>query len=320
MENQQEDFWPILPIADTVSGTRARENPQDTIDHYQRLQTQLWLSPKVRDVADGMLSHVQKGRTAWGSLSGPYGFGKTAAAISLWTHARNEGFLAIPPLSCTNFDELAYGILALADVQCPKMKRQIQACFREVWTDGLTQAVQTDAKRYAVSARKVRQIFQDKLRSGQFTLDSQPYRLVEFLAKLGRLATEFSNGLVIILDEIQQLLGPLDARAIVRFREFVWGMRTERSHCGVILALESLHEARLARWAADVLHRIRESGPTLQLADVYTREFPFWLWKRLTNTREKDKQRLSQAALTEEVLSSLGQLVERPDLTNVAGH
>src|SRR5713101_6316119 len=70
MENKHEDFWPILPIADTVSGTQARENPQDTIDHYQRLQTQLWLSPKVRDVADGMLSHVQQGRTAWGSLSG----------------------------------------------------------------------------------------------------------------------------------------------------------------------------------------------------------------------------------------------------------
>ena len=45
--------------------------------------------------------------------------------------------------------------------------------------------VQADAKRYDVSARKVRQIFQDKLRSGQFTLDSHPHRLVEFLAKLG---------------------------------------------------------------------------------------------------------------------------------------
>jgi hypothetical protein len=92
MENKHEDFWSILPIADTVSGTQARENPHDTIDHYQRLQTQLWLAPTVRDVADSMLSHVQQGRTAWGSLSGPYGFGKTAAAISLWIHARDEGF------------------------------------------------------------------------------------------------------------------------------------------------------------------------------------------------------------------------------------
>lgn len=96
MENNHEDVLPILPISDTVSGTQARENPQDTIDHYHHLQSQLWLSPKVRDVADGVLSHVQRGRTTWGSLSGPYGFGKTAAAISLWTHARDEGFSAIP--------------------------------------------------------------------------------------------------------------------------------------------------------------------------------------------------------------------------------
>ena len=159
MENKHEDFWSILPIADTISGTQARENPQDTIDHYRRLQTQLWLPPKVRDVANGMLSHVQQGHTAWGSLTGPYGFGKTAAAISLWTHARDEGFLAIPPLSCTNFDELAYGIAALAEIQAPKMKRQIQTCFREVWTEGLDHVVQTDAKRYDLAARKVRQIF-----------------------------------------------------------------------------------------------------------------------------------------------------------------
>jgi hypothetical protein len=90
--------------------------------------------------------------------------------------------LAIPPLSCTNFDELAYGIVALAEVQAPKMQRQIRTCFREVWTKGLDHVVQTDAKRYDMSTQKVRQIFQDKLRSGQFTLDSHPYRLVEFLA------------------------------------------------------------------------------------------------------------------------------------------
>jgi len=58
MKNKQEDIWPILSIADTVSGTQARENPHETIDHYQRLQTQLWLASKVRDVADGMLVSV----------------------------------------------------------------------------------------------------------------------------------------------------------------------------------------------------------------------------------------------------------------------
>ena len=316
MENNEKELLKILPIADTVSGTTAREDPERVLDHYTFLSTQLWMSPKVRVVADSVFSTVQQGRTSWGSLSGPYGFGKTASAITLWAHAKDSGFLAIPPISCTSFNELAYGIAALAGVQAPKIKEQIDKLFRDVFTEGINPMVQTDAKRYSVPLLKVRQIYQDKFAAGQFTLDNHPHRAVEFLVKLGQLATESSKGLVIILDELQQLLGPLDARAIVRFREFVWGMRTERSPCGVIIALDSLLEARLARWAADILHRIRENGSALQLANIYDREFPSWLWSKLTNSSGKGALTFQPEALTKNVLLSLGQLVERPDLAN----
>ena len=315
MEEKYEDHLQILPIADTVSGSAARENPEQTLEHYNRLANQFWLSSKVSEVADNVFSGVQRGYTTWGSLSGPYGFGKTASAIALWTHAKKSGFLAIPPLSCTNFNELAAGIAALASVQNPKIKRQVDKLFREVFTEGLKPIVQADAKRYAVSPQTVRKIYNDKFSAGQFTVDSHPHRTVEFLSKLGELATENTKGLVIILDELQQLLGPLDARAIVQFREFVWGLRTERSSCGVILALDSLLETRLARWASDILHRIRENGPALQLTDIYTREFPEWLWNKFSSNG-KQTSPLPSAALSENVLTSLGQFVERPDLAN----
>ena len=316
MEDKHEDLLQILPIADTVSGFSARENPKQTLEHYERLANQLWLSSKVSDVADNVFSNVQHGYTTWGSLSGPYGFGKTASAIGLWAYAKDCGFLAIPPLSCTNFNELATGIASLAGVQNPQIKKQVDKLFRDVFTNGLNPMVQADAKRYAVPSQKVRKIYQDKFSAGQFTLDSHPHRTVEFLSKLGELATQNSKGLVIILDELQQLLGPLDARSIVQFREFVWGLRTERSPCGIILALDSLLEARLARWAADILHRIRENGPALQLTDIYTRKFPSWLWNQLTNENRKGEFTFQSDALSESVLFSLGQFVERPDLAN----
>ena len=315
MKDKYADHLQILPIADTVSGSAARENPKQTLEHYNRLANQFWLSSKVSEVADNVFSGVQTGQTRWGSLSGPYGFGKTASAIALWAHARDSEFLAIPPLSCTNFNELATGIAALAGVQNPKIKRQVDKLFRDVFTEGLKPMVQADAKRYAVPPQTVRKIYNDKFSAGQFTVDSHPHRTVEFLSKLAELATENSKGLVIILDELQQLLGPLDARAIVQFREFVWGLRTERSPCGVILALDSLLEARLARWASDILHRIRESGPALQLTDIYTREFPEWLWNKFSSNG-KQASLLPSAALSENVLTSLGQFVERPDLAN----
>ena len=316
MEEKHEDLLQILPIADTVSGSSARENPEQVLEHYEHLADQLWLSSKVSDVADSVFSKVQQGHTAWGSLSGPYGFGKTASAIALWAHAKDFGFLAIPPLSCTNFNELAAGVASLAGAQNSKIKNQVNKLFREVFTKGLNPMVQADAKRYTVPTQKVRKIYQDKFSAGQFTLDSHSHRTVEFLSKLGELATQNSKGLVIILDELQQLLGPLDARAIVQFREFVWGMRTERSSCGVILALDSLLEARLARWAADILHRIRENGASLQLTDIYTREFPSWLWNQLIDKNRKSELTFQSDALSENVLLSLGQLVERPDLAN----
>ena len=316
MKEKYEDYLQILPIADTLSGSAARENPKYTLEHYNRLANQFWLSSKVSDVADNVFSGVQRGHTTWGSLSGPYGFGKTASAIALWAHARDSEFLAIPPLSCTNFNELAAGIASLAGVQNPKIKKQVDKLFRDVFTEGLKPMVQADAKHYAVPPQTVRKIYNDKFSAGQFTIDSHPHRTVEFLSKLGELATENTKGLVIILDELQQLLGPLDARAIVQFREFVWGLRTERSSCGIILALDSLLEARLARWAADILHRIRENGPALQLTDIYTCEFPSWLWNQLTNGDRKSKLTFRSDALSENILLSLGQLVERPDLAN----
>lgn len=315
MEEKYEDHLQILPIADTVSGSAAQENPKHTLEHYNHLANQFWLSSKVSDVADNVFSGVQRGHTTWGSLSGPYGFGKTASAIALWAHARDSEFLAIPPLSCTNFNELAAGIASLAGVQNPQIKRQVDKLFRDVFTEGLKPMVQADAKRYAVPPQTVRKIYNDKFSAGQFTVDSHPHRTVEFLSKLGELVTENSKGLVIILDELQQLLGPLDARAIVQFREFVWGLRTERSSCGIIIALDSLLEARLARWASDILHRIRENGPALQLTEIYTREFPEWLWNKFSSNG-KQVSPLPSAALSKNVLTSLGQFVERPDLAN----
>jgi hypothetical protein len=316
MKSDRQVMPKLAPVADTVSGAKARENPEDTIAHYERFAAHLWLPPKVSEVADSILDATQNGRTAWGSLSGPYGFGKTAAAIGLWSYAREKGFLAIPPLSCTNFDELAHGIAALSIAQVPKAERKIRQLFKEVWTEGLDSVIRNDAEQYQMAPQKLRRLFQDKLNMGQLTLDSHCHRLVEFLSKLGELATGWSNGLLVILDELQQLLGPLDSRAINNFREFVWGMRTERSHCGVIIAFDSLLEARLAHWGADILHRIREHGPSLQLTMVYTREFPRWLWENLTSNNGSGAALFNVATLEGDVLLSLGQFVERTDISN----
>src|SRR5207244_4526343 len=191
---------------------------------------------------------------AWASLTGPYGFGKTAAGILLWRHAREGGFLAIPPLSCTNYDEFAAGVCALAEEQAPKDNVRVRKLFEGIWTEGLDRIAKTEAKRYELPGRKVRKVLEDQLEHGRWAPDGHSHRLVEFLARLGELSIRWPRGLVVIVDELQQLLGPLDVSTLSRLREFVWGMRTEQSPCAVVLTLDTQLEARLAHWAADLLH------------------------------------------------------------------
>jgi hypothetical protein len=304
-----------MPVCDTVSGKKAADDPAGSVCHYEELAHQLWLPPRVGQLADSVLGEVSNGRTCWASISGQYGYGKTAAGIAIWRYARDAGFTAIPPLSCSNFGELAHGVAALAATSRPQDRGRIEKVFRRVWERGLDDAVQADSRRYELPSRKIRRLLQDKLHAGQISLEGQCHRLVEFLSELGRLVTPGSRGLVVVMDELQQLLGPLDTRSVIQFREFVWGIRTEQSPCGIVVCLDAMLEARLARWAADLLHRIRESGPTLQLAEVYTREFPGWLWDHLT-TANGTTARADKSSLCPNVLLSLGQFVERPDLAN----
>src|SRR5438874_1932744 len=137
---------PLLPVCDTVSGQKAADDPAGAIHHYEELAHQLWLPPRVQQLADSVLGEVRGGRTRWASISGPYGYGKTAAGIAVWRHVREQGFTGIPPLSCSSFDELAQGVAALASALHPEAGTRIEKLFRQVWDRGLNEAVQADSR------------------------------------------------------------------------------------------------------------------------------------------------------------------------------
>jgi len=306
----------LLPISDTVNGSHARERPADVLAHYERLSGRLWLPPQLDAFGKAIFDGIDGGRTKWASLTGPYGFGKTAAGILLWQQAREAGFLAIPPLSCTNYDEFAAGVAALAAAQLPEEKNRIEKLYREIWADGIERIAKREAERHDIPVRKLRKVLEAQLEHGRWAPDGHSHRLVEFLARLGHFSGRSSRGLVVIVDELQQLLGPLDVSSLSRLRELVWGMRTEQSPCAVILTLDTQLEARLAHWAADLLHRVREDSPALQMTTVFNRDFPVWLWERLSTPNGRPSETFPASAVRWEVLESLGQFVERPDLAN----
>jgi len=295
---QDDKALRLLPISDTVSGCRAREFPADVLAHYERLSGQLWLPPQLDAFGKAIFEGIGGGRTTWASLTGPYGCGKTAAGILLWQQAREAGFLAVPPLSCMNYDEFAAGVAALAAEQMPKEKSRVEKLYGEILTGGIERIAKSEAERHDIPVRKLRKVFEAQLEHGRWAPDGHSHRLVEFLARLGQLSRRSSRGLVVIVDELQQLLGPLDVSSLSRLREFVWGMRTEQSPCAVILTLDTQLEARLAHWAADLLHRVREDSPALQMTAVFNRGFPLWLWERLTTPNGRPGQVLPASAVS----------------------
>jgi len=313
---QDDQAIRLLPISDTVDGCLARECPANVLAHYERLSRWLWLPPQLEAFGKLIFNGIDGSRTKWATLTGPYGFGKTAAGILLWQQARVAGFLAIPPLSCTNYDEFAAGVAALAAVQLPKEKNQIEKLYRQIWTSGIERIAKAEAERHNIPVRKLRRVLEAQLKHGRWAPDGHSHRLVEFLAHLSQLAARCSRGLVVIVDELQQLLGPLDVSSLSRLRELVWGMRTEQSPCAVILTLDTQLEVRLGHWAADLLHRVREDSPALQMTAVFNRDFPVWLWERLSTPESRHGKVLPASAVSAAVLESLGQFVERPDLAN----
>ena len=252
---------PLLPVCDTVSGRKAASDPAAAIRHYEKLADQLWLPPRVQQLADGILAELRVGRTCWASVSGPYGYGKTAAGVVAWRYAREQGFTTIPPLSCSSFDELAQGVAAMSSALHPEARTRIDRIFRRVWERGLDEAVQADARRFELPTRKVRRMLQEKLQAGQISLDGQCHRLVEFLSELGRLAKSWSHGLVVVLDELQQLLGPLDCAV---------GDPVSRVRLGPTDGTVSVRSSRLPRRDAGSTSRPLGGGST----PPYPRERP----------------------------------------------
>ena len=296
MPNRQANnamvFEPPPAIVDTISATQVIQRPAEALARFRRQAALVWLPPQTQSFADTFIeSLAAQSRAVWGTVAGPFGFGKTSTLVAMAGRFEKAGLIALPPLSATSLEEYAEATRVLLRLALPDEVFHIEQAWSKVY------------------GRKA----STRIAKTELRAIDRAHRLVEFLGKLLRLGGRLDRGIVLFLDELQQMLGVLDTASIVEFREFVWGLRSEGARCGVVLCLDPVLEARIDRWAADILHRIREMGHTLRLEEVYNREFPGWLWPRWAGAALKTSK---PPELDPELLTSLGQFVERWDLTN----
>jgi hypothetical protein len=284
---------PPSAIMDTIPAPLAIRCPEKVLDHCAQQTELVWLSDRSMGFAEDFLRDISRSnRAVWGTIIGPFGFGKTATAFALTRKFIGAGYLSLPPLSATNLDQYAAAACSLLRVVVPEVSLKVDKAWEAV---------------YAKPPKPKKRAHTEGGRNGQ------AHRLVAFLSSLTSAGGPIERGLILQLDELQQVLGMLDTAALASFREFVWGLRTEHARCGMILLLDTVLVSRLERWAADIMHRIHENGHTLRLEEAYDRRFPMWLWPRWSAVYCREN---GATDLDPDLLLSLGQFVERWDLAN----
>ena len=276
---------PPQPIFDTTGSDLASRRPSSVLASYRRRAEDVWLSFASAQIADRLAETLSAGQgPVWATLIGPFGFGKSATATAIWRRLETAGTLATPPISATGIDGLFQAVVGLLNTAAGDRRELVASAYAK-----------------AIGNK----------RSG--ALKRQPVDvMVEFLRLLCGPKGPFTQGVVVCIDEAQQLLGPLDPRALQALRSLVWGLRTERVNCAVLLTLDPLLYRRLDRWASDILHRIADRGEVLDLRTAYDAGFVSWLWQRWS-----ERPGLTAARFLDGDLAiALGQYIEREDLAN----
>jgi hypothetical protein len=295
-------------------------NYTETLHRYQQEAVTIVRMAEIQQYQHKLLETILSPKTTLGCLVAPFGYGKTSTAIGLWQAASETGLLAVPPFSCSSVAEMAQTIatgvqLALRPTQ-PEAAAKVQAAYDVYLVSSAERLAQQDVAEYGISPEMARRSIQDKLARGLLTLEASSTHLLKFLDQLVEISVDTGfAGLFVIVDEFQQFLGNVNKAVITNFRTLVWGLKTRRNQpFGFLFTMDPDTERTLSDRAGDILHRIKEDGLYFNFANIYDREFPRLLWDRYSTAFgfQADSPRIVNRA----TLEAIGQICERPDLSN----
>jgi hypothetical protein len=309
------------PVVATHIGVFNTDTAENTFDRYKSEIETFVILPEILQYEKKFSQAVLEGRTTIGCLVAPFGYGKTSTAINIWNSCENAGILTIPPFSCNSIAEMGHAIATAMTYRFESTNKPLEATrVRQVYDKYLISSAQKlaeeDANRYGINVDIALQSIEDKIQSGRLQLEASSTHLLYFLEQLVSITNDAGyEGLVIIVDEFQQLLGNINKGIITNFRTLIWGLQTRGElPLGFIITMDPDTERNLTDRGADILHRIRNHGLYLSFSNIYDREFPRELWSRYAESlgfTDNSSQIVDNATL-----EAVGQICERPDLSN----
>lgn len=303
------------PIVSTFGAEALRGSPSDVRDAYDWHAASYVEQPPLADLRRSFIDAVRENKTPKACLVAPFGYGKTASAIGIWRACQGARLLAVPPVSCGSFTEIARAINDWLAFVLPSCQDEIMVAHDRFLAGSATALARRDEREFGIPFDQGLASITDKLERGYLDFDDVSVNLITFLEHMTLLVRRAGfDGLVLIIDEMQQLLGNASKGVLVALRQLIWGLRTRQLPFGLLLTMDPDTERTLADRAGDILHRIKDDGLYLDIRHVYDRSFPARLWRQYAEAFDLDGE--ARAAIDCHALEALGQFCERDDLSN----
>ena len=306
------------PIVSTFDSRATIDHPAEVIAAYNLHASTYVKFDLLRDIEQRFINKIIEGLTPKACLVARYGYGKTTAAIGLWQACYKANILAVPPIGYTSIAEIATTAYSWTRTALSENADAL-AKLRELYTTYLHSSTEELAKlvskRSGQSYDQVMAVLTDPALEGSLKLDPPTTNIVLFLDALTHIvAANGYLGVAIFVDEFQQLLGNASAEILNSLRSLIWGLRTRKIPFGLALTMDPRSEEVLGERSGDILHRIKDDDLYLDFRQIHSIEFPKLLWERYAE--QMGLGELTFRIIDKPALAALGQICDRPDLSN----
>lgn len=309
------------PIITTVAVQVLRDNPVVCEERYGQHYATYVSIPDVRERWDRVIMRLSVGRPVLGAVYGPYGYGKTGAAIELWFVSQDSNVVSTPPFMCTMVNDILEATHAWVTYKIkdrrPELVGELEEIYQEVRLRTNEEWVHEIAQEHGVSQDKAREILLRLQQQGNLRLDALPSNVLRYLRKATDIVLRAGfKGLLVIPDEFKlfaEFSSDSDAN-ISRLTELVWGVLEEDRPLGLVFFMPEDKFSEIRLRSGDITQRLGAHQVILNLHQVYGAAFPKTLWEQMSEAFGLTLE--EKASITQDVLAALGQFCIRTDFFN----
>jgi hypothetical protein len=312
-------------IISTFEAQDLEDNPQTVEGEYKRYADTHVSLGDTGGFEENILEKVTESASPTkGYLYGPYGYGKTSTSVSIWNTLSGNSVIAVPPFTMDSFSSVmraAYGWISFRlEAEAPGYVEPLEDIRERYLREEIRAVAEEKQDEHDLPADELVGVFQDLEASGELDLSIDSDTVIDFFDECTDLVTEAGfDGLVVIADEFQQYFKSADNRkeAEADFRQFVMDLQSGANianEYGFFIAMPEQTKGRLDTEAEDVLNRLQNDNLTLNLRNVYDKDFPKDLWNRYADRFGFDDRKYD--VISEFALDASGQICSRQDLSN----